>query len=52
MWIVVACLLSTMSFEKDRDEEGNMKEVGVELTNGLTSHPKRFPCRIVPREGS
>ncbi|KAJ6443854.1 O-methylsterigmatocystin oxidoreductase [Purpureocillium lavendulum] len=50
VWIVVASMLSTMKIEKERDEHGNDVEPEVELTQGLTSHPKQFPCRIVPRD--
>ncbi|PNY29093.1 O-methylsterigmatocystin oxidoreductase [Tolypocladium capitatum] len=50
VWIVVASMLSSMNIEKGRDESGNEIEPKVELTSGLTSHPKRFACRIVPRD--
>ncbi|UNI24025.1 hypothetical protein JDV02_009805 [Purpureocillium takamizusanense] len=50
IWIVVASILSTMRIERERDEHGNEIEPEVELTQGLTSHPKLFPCRIVPRD--
>lgn len=50
VWIVVASMLSSMNIEKGRDESGNEIEPEVELTSGLTSHPKRFACRIVPRD--
>lgn len=50
VWIVVACTLSTMRIEKALDEAGKPITPQVELTNGLTSHPKKFPCRFVPRD--
>lgn len=50
IWIVVVSLLATMNILKATDEEGNEIVPVVELTNGLTSHPKKFPCRIVPRD--
>lgn len=50
VWIVVAALLSTMNIEKQTDAQGKEIEPEVELTNGLTSHPKKFPCRLVPRD--
>lgn len=50
VWIVVASMLSTMNLDKARDGKGNVMEPVVELTNGLTSHPKRFPCQMVPRD--
>lgn len=46
---MVATLLATMKIEKAVDENGNVIEPEVELTNGLTSHPKHFECSIVPR---
>jgi cytochrome P450 len=53
LWIVVATMLSVMKIEKARDENGNEIVPKVELTNGLTSHPKPYQCRITPRdEGS
>ncbi|KAM4065259.1 cytochrome p450 [Hirsutella rhossiliensis] len=51
LWIVIASMLSAMNIEKARDNDGNDIEPVVELTSGLTSHPKRYPCRIVPRDG-
>ena len=50
VWIVVACLLSTMEIQKVKDDNGRDVEPKVELTNGLTSHPVHFPCSIVPRD--
>lgn len=50
VWIVVATMLSTMNIEPVRDENGKVVVPKVELTNGLTSHPKPFQCRIVPRD--
>ncbi|KYK57872.1 O-methylsterigmatocystin oxidoreductase [Drechmeria coniospora] len=50
VWIVVASILSTMNIEKARDERGRDIEPKVEFTFGLTSHPKPFPCRFVPRD--
>ena len=50
VWIVVASMLSTMRIEKALDDKGAEVEPDVELTHGLTSHPKLFPCRIVPRD--
>ncbi|KJZ75867.1 hypothetical protein HIM_04691 [Hirsutella minnesotensis 3608] len=50
IWIVTVSMLSTMNILKERDENGNEIEPVVELTCGLTSHPKQFPCRILPRD--
>ncbi|KAF2167788.1 hypothetical protein M409DRAFT_65886 [Zasmidium cellare ATCC 36951] len=49
VWIVVATLLATMSIGQAVDAEGKEIIPEVELTNGLTSHPKSFKCCIVPR---
>ncbi|TWU75198.1 hypothetical protein ED733_004920 [Metarhizium rileyi] len=50
VWIVVAAMLSTMDIVTARDEHGNEIVPEVELTNGLTCHPKPYQCRIVPRD--
>ncbi|KAL7931015.1 cytochrome P450 [Trichoderma chlorosporum] len=50
VWIVVAVMLSTMNIEREKDANGIEIMPVVELTNGLTSHPKSFPCRIRPRD--
>lgn len=52
VWIVVVSMLSTMMIEKERDEQGNEITPKVELTYGLTSHPKNFLCRLRPRDGN
>jgi hypothetical protein len=49
VWIVVANLLATMNIEKFVDDQGKVREPTMELTNGLTSHPKVFRCLIRPR---
>ena len=49
VWIVVATMLATMTIEKAVDCDGNEIVPDVELTNGLTSHPKPFKCRIIAR---
>ena len=49
VWIVVACILATMHIEKVIDEDGHEITPDIELTNGLTSHPKYFECRIRAR---
>ncbi|KAF2765113.1 cytochrome P450 [Teratosphaeria nubilosa] len=49
VWIVVATLLATMDISKAVDGQGRVLEPTVELTNGLTSHPKHFKCLIKPR---
>ena len=49
VWIVVACLLAMMDIEKAVDADGKEITPDIELTNGLTSHPKHFECRVKPR---
>lgn len=49
VWIVVAILLATMKIEKAIGPDGKEVVPEVELTNGLTSHPKQFLCAINPR---
>ena len=49
VWIVVASLLATMNIEKAIGADGVAIIPEVELTNGLTSHPKQFLCSITPR---
>ena len=49
VWIVVASILATMNIERALDDQGNEIIPEVELTSGLTSHPKHFECRIKPR---
>lgn len=49
VWIVVATMLATMTIEKAVGADGKEIIPEVELTNGLTSHPKSFKCCIVPR---
>ncbi|KAF7559491.1 hypothetical protein G7046_g4653 [Stylonectria norvegica] len=50
VWLVVAAMLSVLKIEKARDADGEEITPVVEVTNGLTSHPKTFPCRIGPRD--
>jgi cytochrome P450 len=50
VWIVVASLLSIVNIERCRDPLNGQEIIpDVVLTNGLTSHPERFKCNLVPR---
>lgn len=49
VWIVAASLLATMDIVKACGPDGAEITPEVRLTNGLTSHPRSFPCRFVPR---
>ncbi|TLD37803.1 cytochrome p450 1a2 [Venturia nashicola] len=52
VWIVVASLLSTTTLDRWTDPETGVQDFPiVEVTNGLTSHPKPFKCVFVPRVG-
>lgn len=50
IWIVVVSMLSTFDIKRDLDQDGHELVPKVKLTNGLTSHPERFPCRIIGRD--
>jgi cytochrome P450 len=49
VWIVVASMLSTINIRKAVDAQGREVTPDVDLTDGLTSHPKTFRCRKEPR---
>lgn len=49
VWIAVASILSTLNLRKAVDAQGKEITSEVEMTDGLTSHPKSFRCRIEPR---
>lgn len=49
IWIVAASLLATMDIVKECGPDDVEITPEVRLTNGLTSHPRSFPCRFVPR---
>lgn len=50
VWLVVARMMSVLKFQKPLDAKGREMSPVVELTNGLTSHPKKFPYRVGPRD--
>ncbi|KAK6225704.1 cytochrome p450 [Colletotrichum tabaci] len=50
VWIVVVSLLAAVEIGREIGPEGEEVVPEVELTNGLTSHPKPFPCRIKVRD--
>ncbi|ETS87853.1 hypothetical protein PFICI_01681 [Pestalotiopsis fici W106-1] len=49
MWIVAVSLLATYDIKKALDPDGKEIVPELKLSNGLTSHPEGFPCRLVPR---
>ncbi|GJC89782.1 tryptamine 4-monooxygenase [Colletotrichum liriopes] len=49
VWIVVASMFSTVQIGRALGPMGEEVIPEVELTNGLTSHPKPFPCRFSRR---
>ena len=50
LWIVVASFLSTMTISKAKNDQGMEIIPEVEFTDGLTCHPRSFPCAIAPRD--
>ncbi|KAH8892154.1 cytochrome P450 CYP621A2 [Thozetella sp. PMI_491] len=51
VWIVITSLLATVRIEPWTNPQSGKQEIPtVELTNGLTSHPKSFKCVFVPRK--
>ncbi|KAI9171172.1 Cytochrome P450 monooxygenase [Paramyrothecium foliicola] len=49
IWMMVATMLATLSFEKRIDANGNVIQPQVAFTNGGTCHPKHFECTIRSR---
>jgi len=49
VWLAMVRILSMFRIEKTTDATGNMVEPNPEWTTGITSYPKAFPCRVVPR---
>lgn len=50
VWSVMACMLSTMTIEKDIDSEGKPVTPVAKFSNGLVQHLNDFPCVIKPRD--
>ncbi|KAF4120872.1 Cytochrome P450 [Geosmithia morbida] len=50
VWIAIAQILSTLKIGRAVDGNGNEIIPVEELTAGLTSHPKHFPCKMEPRD--
>lgn len=49
IWAIVVSILATLHISKAKNELGNEIDVSPEFTPGIVSHPKPFPCSIVPR---
>ncbi|KIJ10316.1 hypothetical protein PAXINDRAFT_172185 [Paxillus involutus ATCC 200175] len=52
LFLNIASILATFDIFKAVDDQGREIDPVIEYTNGLTSHPVPFPCRIVPRPGA
>lgn len=54
VWVMVATVLATLSFQKATDDRGNFVEPKVELSNGGTWSvlPPLFSCFLHPRVAS
>ncbi|KAK1981606.1 cytochrome P450 1A2 [Colletotrichum cereale] len=50
VWIVVASMIATLQIGRALGPTGEEVLPKVELTSGLTSHPKTFPCRLSRRK--
>ncbi|KAI0796042.1 cytochrome P450 [Abortiporus biennis] len=49
LWIAAASILTVFDIVPVQDEKGHDIIPEVHFTNGLTSHPKPFPCSLRPR---
>jgi len=49
IWMAIASVLATYSFERAKDESGEETDHVQEWTTGIARHPKPTPLRIVPR---
>ncbi|GKT44721.1 tryptamine 4-monooxygenase [Colletotrichum spaethianum] len=52
VWIVVASMFATVQIGKAVGPMGEEIIPRIGLTNGLTSHPIPFPCRLSPRKSN
>ncbi|KAF8883247.1 cytochrome P450 [Infundibulicybe gibba] len=49
VWLIIACVLSTLDVSKAKDINGDEIEIEGKYTDGAVSHPHPFPCSITPR---
>nr|BED42923.1 cytochrome P450 monooxygenase [Trametes versicolor] len=49
LWLVMACMLATLDFEKATDASGATIEPQQEYNNATFRIPEQFPCKISPR---
>ncbi|KAF9260440.1 cytochrome P450 [Marasmius fiardii PR-910] len=49
LWLAITYLLTHFTIAKEIDSEGKEITPVVEYTHGLSSHPRRFDCRFIPR---
>jgi len=50
LWLAMARVLASFSIERQRDKFGEPIEPKVEWVDGVTSMPKPFCCKLVPRK--
>ncbi|KAF2760058.1 cytochrome P450 [Pseudovirgaria hyperparasitica] len=51
VYIMIVTLLSVVEFLPPIDEQGNEIMPSIKLSNGLSSHPEHFECRMQVRSG-
>ncbi|KAG9317980.1 cytochrome P450 [Chiua virens] len=49
LFTAIATMLAMFEFHIPKDEQGNDVALDITWVNGVTHHPKSFPCRIFPR---
>ncbi|KAF9260418.1 cytochrome P450 [Marasmius fiardii PR-910] len=49
IWLAMIYLLTSFTMAKELDQDGNEVEPVIEYSDGLSSHPRRFQCRFIPR---
>lgn len=49
LWIMVATMLATLDISKAKDEDGHEITPPPEMSTGVVSRPKPFPCVMKPR---
>ncbi|KAG7087487.1 hypothetical protein E1B28_013449 [Marasmius oreades] len=49
IWLVMTYLLTSFTMAKELDSDGKEVEPVIEYSDGLSSHPRPFQCRFIPR---
>jgi len=50
IWLLLACMISTLSITKAKNKDGTVIEPVVDYQNAVFRTPTPFPCKIVPRD--